>query len=156
MKREIRVERIIEGPIEAVFRAWTTVEGMCQWWGPGGFATPYAEIDLRPGGSYLLIMQPPQGEPLHLRGIYREVIPRKRLVYTWQWTSGVPDLRESLVTVEFEDLGGNTKVTIVHGKLDAESGIEPYESGWQSGLGKLANYIVESNQISQGERHASR
>ena len=150
MKREVRVERVIEGPVEAVFRAWTTVEGMRRWWGPGGFTTPYAEIDLRPGGAYLLVMQPPQGEPLHLRGTYREVVPPRRVVYTWRWTAGVPDHRESLVTVEFEDLGASTKVTVVHGALDPESGTEPYESGWQTGLVKLADYIAEFNQPRKG------
>ena len=155
MKREVRVERLIEGPIEAVFRAWTTVEGMRQWWGPGAFTTPYAEIDLRPGGSYLLVMQPPEGDPLHLRGTYREVVPLRRLVYTWQWKAGVPDRRESVVTVEFEDLGVATKVIVVHGDFGEQSQPEPYESGWQSGLEKLAVYVAVSDQITQGEHHAS-
>jgi uncharacterized protein YndB with AHSA1/START domain len=127
---------------------------MRQWWGPGGFTTPYAEIDLRPGGSYLLIMQPPEGEPLQLRGTYREIVPPRRLVYTWQWTAGVPDRRESVVTVEFEDLGVSTRVIVVHGALDEHSLTEPYESGWQSGLDKLAIYLADSNHITQGEHHA--
>lgn len=156
MKREVRIERVIEGPVEAVFRAWTTVEGMRQWWGPGGFTTPYAEIDLRPGGSYLLVMQPPQGEPLHLRGVYREVVPPRRLVYTWQWTAGVPDPHASVVTVEFEDLGDTTRVILVHGEFDERSQPEPYESGWESGLDKLAHYVAETNQITRGENDASR
>ncbi|HEY8684757.1 MAG TPA: SRPBCC domain-containing protein [Chloroflexota bacterium] len=156
MKPEIRLEHVIEGPVEAVFRAWTTVEGMRQWWGPGAFTTPYAEIDLRPGGSYLLVMQPPEGEPLHLRGTYREVVPPRRLVYTWQWTAGVPDHRQSVVTVEFEDLGNSTKVVLVHGEFDEHAHPEPYQSGWQSGLDKLSAYMAQSNQITPGEHHASR
>jgi uncharacterized protein YndB with AHSA1/START domain len=156
MRPEIRIERIIDGPVEAVFQAWTTVEGMRQWWGPGEFTTPYAEIDLRPGGSYLLVMQPPEGKPLHLRGTYREVVPPRRLVYTWQWTAGVPDHRESVVTVEFEDFGAGTKVIVVHGQFDEQSRTEPYESGWLSGLDKLAKSVANSNQITQGEPDASR
>jgi uncharacterized protein YndB with AHSA1/START domain len=156
MKPKVQIERVIDGPIESVFRAWTTVEGMRAWWGPGEFTTPYAEIDLRPGGSYLLVMQPPEGEPLQLRGTYREVVPPTRLVYTWQWTVGVPDRRESVVTVDFEDLGNRTKVSLVHGKFDEQVHPGPYESGWESGLDKLAKYIAESNEQGQGEHHASR
>jgi uncharacterized protein YndB with AHSA1/START domain len=156
MKPEVQIERVIEGPIEAVFRAWTTVEGMRAWWGPGEFTTPYAEIDLRPGGSYLLVMQPPEGEPLHLQGTYREVVPPTRLVYTWQWTVGVPDRRESVVTVDFEDLGSSTKISLVHGEFDEHAHPGPYESGWESGLDKLAKYVSKSNEKGQGEHHASR
>jgi uncharacterized protein YndB with AHSA1/START domain len=90
MKPEIRVERIIDAPAASVFEAWTTVEGMQASWGPGGFTTTYAEIDLRPGGYYLLVMQPPVGEPFQLRGTYRQVIVPRLLAYTWQWTAEYP------------------------------------------------------------------
>jgi uncharacterized protein YndB with AHSA1/START domain len=152
VKPEIRVERIIEGPRRAVFEAWTTVEGMRAWWGPGGFTTPYAEIDLRPGGSYLLVMQPPAGEPLHLRGTYREVIAPRLLVYTWQGAHGVPDRHEPVVTVTFEDLGDNTRVVVTHGGFADEPPTEPYQTGWEEGLEKLANHITTT----RGDQSAAR
>jgi len=124
--------------------------------GPGGFTMPYAEIDLRPGGSYVLVMQPPEGEPLQIRGTYREVVPPTRLAYTWQWTAGVLDRRESVVTVDFEDLGNRTKVSLVHGEFDEQADPRPYASGWESGLDKLAKYVAKSNEKGQGEHHASR
>jgi uncharacterized protein YndB with AHSA1/START domain len=101
-------------------------------------------------------MQPPEGEPLELRGTYREIVRPRRLVYTWRWTSGVPDPHESVVTVEFEDLGGRTRVVVVHGELDDESPTDPYESGWQSGLDKLAIYVAASPHVTRGEHRASR
>ena len=156
MTPELRIERVIDGPAEAVFHAWTTADGMRQWWGPGGFTTPYAEIDLRPGGSYLLIMQPPEGEPLELRGTYREIVRPRRLVYTWRWTSGVPDPHESVVSVDFEDLGTTTRVIVVHSELDNESPTDPYEYGWQSGLDKLALHVAASPHITRGDHRAPR
>ncbi|HVC41534.1 MAG TPA: SRPBCC domain-containing protein [Candidatus Saccharimonadales bacterium] len=156
MTPELRIERVIDGPAEAVFHAWTTADGMRQWWGPGGFTTPYAEIDLRPGGSYLLIMQPPEGEPLELRGTYREIVRPRRLVYTWRWTSGVPDPHESVVSVDFEDLGTTTRVIVVHSELDNESPTDPYEYGWQSGLDKLAIHVAASPHITRGDHRAPR
>jgi uncharacterized protein YndB with AHSA1/START domain len=91
----IRVEQLIDAPREEVFRAWTEPEKLKQWWSPGGYTTKYAEVDLRTGGRYLLVMQPPDGEPFHLAGTYREIVAPERLVYTWKWEVGVP-IRRSL------------------------------------------------------------
>lgn len=156
MRREVRIEKVLEAPRDAVFRAWTTPEGLRRWWGPGDYTTPLAEVDLRPGGTYHLVMEPPDGAQLHVGGTYREVDPPRRLVYTWQWTSGVPDPRESVVTVEFEDLGSRTRVTLVHDGFDEAAPVEPYESGWQSGFDKLTAFVAEPNHIEPGDSSASR
>jgi uncharacterized protein YndB with AHSA1/START domain len=88
---EVRIERVIAAPREQVFRAWTDPEVLRRWWGPGEFTTAFAEVDLRPGGEYLLVMQPPHGDPMHLAGTFREVVAPERLVYTWRWARGWPD-----------------------------------------------------------------
>lgn len=156
MTPEVRLEKVIDAPQDAVFRAWTTPEGLRRWWGPGDFTTPLAEVDLRPGGTYRMVMQPPDGAQLEVGGTYRVVDPPRRLVYTWQWMSGVPDTRESVVTVEFEDLGERTRVTVVHNEIDEGSPTEPYEFGWQSGLDKLAVLVADTDDIRPGESSASR
>src|SRR5438045_9347366 len=76
--------------------AWTEPERLKQWWGPGFFETVFAQLDLRPGGRYELLLEP---GPMRLVGEFREVTPPSRLVYTWRWSEGVPDARESLVPV---------------------------------------------------------
>jgi uncharacterized protein YndB with AHSA1/START domain len=87
-------------------------------------------------------MQPPGGgDPLLLAGEYREVTPPSRLVYTWRWEAGVPDPRESVVTVEFRDLGERTEVVLVHDNFVGPGPIEPYHTGWESGLQKLAAFV---------------
>ena len=50
------VRRVIAASRERVFRSWTEPEQLKQWWGPGGFSCPAAEVDLRPGGTYRLVM----------------------------------------------------------------------------------------------------
>jgi uncharacterized protein YndB with AHSA1/START domain len=138
----VRFVEIVDAPREAVFRAWTDPVELASWWGPGAFTTPSAEVDLRPGGRYELVMQPAGGgDPLLLAGEYREVTPPARLVYTWRWESGVPDPRESVVTVEFRDLGERTEVVLVHDNFVGPGPIEPYRMGWESGLEKLAAYV---------------
>ncbi len=81
-------------------RAWTEPDQIRQWWGPGEFTCPKAEVDLRPGGSYRLAMQPTAGEAFIVGGTYREVEPPTRLVYTWRWEMGpAADGSESLVMI---------------------------------------------------------
>ena len=76
-RNEIRIERIVDARREDVFRAWTDPNQLMKWWGPATYSTPYAEVDLRPGGSYLLVMRADGGgDPMHLIGTYREVTPR--------------------------------------------------------------------------------
>lgn len=141
-KDEIRVERVLDAPREEVFRAWTDPELLMRWWGPENCSTPYAEVDLRPGGKYLFVMHPESGDPMRLAGTYCEVDAPQRLVYTWRWESGVPDPTESVVTVEFHELGDQTRIILTHGGFDEGSDLEPYRAGWKSGLDKLDALIT--------------
>jgi uncharacterized protein YndB with AHSA1/START domain len=137
----VRMRRTFDASRDEVFRAWTDPEEFKRWWGPGLFTTPSAEIDLRPGGRYEVVMQPPDGGALLLTGEFREVVPPERLVYTWRWDIGVPDIQESLVTVEFLDRGDATEVVLVH-EHAAGSELDPYQMGWESGLEKLAGLLA--------------
>lgn len=135
---EVRVARMIDAPRERVYEAWTTPSLLRQWWGPGGFTCPEAEVDLQPGGRYRLVMQPPGGERMIVTGIYHEIVAPSLLVYTWQWESGPEDPgHESLVTVEFRDHGERTEVIVSHGQFPAAHDLSPYRTGWEEGLGKL-------------------
>jgi len=138
----LRLVRVFPAPRERVFRAWTDPDELRRWWGPGLFSTPRAHVDLRPGGRYELVMQPPVGEPLILAGTFLEITAPERLVYTWRWESGVPEPRESLVTVEFRDRGGATEVVLIHRDLPAGPAAEPYREGWESGLDKLGEALA--------------
>ena len=134
----VEIVRIIEAPREQVFRAWTDPDELRRWWGPGEFTCPEAEVDLRPGGRYRLVMQPTAGEPFVLAGTYREVEPPARLVYTWRWETGpAADGSESLVTVEFRDRGDHTELVLTHSEFPASHGPAPYRMGWEGGLVKF-------------------
>ena len=130
--------RLIDAPRDHVFRAWTDPDQLRRWWGPGAFSCPEAEVDLRPGGSYRLVMAPTEGEPFVLGGTYREVDPPSRLVYTWRWETGpAADGSESLVTVEFFEHGAATKLILTHTEFPASHGPAPYAMGWEGGLEKF-------------------
>jgi uncharacterized protein YndB with AHSA1/START domain len=78
---------------------------------------------------------------MRLVGEFREVIPPRRLVYTWRWLEGVPDTRESLVTVEFREDGDRTVVVLVHDSFVGPGPVEMYDEGWRSGLEKLRAFL---------------
>jgi uncharacterized protein YndB with AHSA1/START domain len=137
MTQRVRMTRTVPAPREEVFRAWTDPERLKQWFGPGEFTIPEAEMDVRPGGEYLIVMQAPDGNRLRLKGAYREIQPPERLVFTWSWGlmwDGAPD---SVVTVEFREAGDATELVLTHGDFDSDGELAPYRGGWESGLDKL-------------------
>ena len=144
MTDEVRIERVLDAPRDEVFRAWTDPDELRRWWGPGEYATRYAEVDLRPGGHYLLVIEGAEGDAMRLAGTFREVVAPERLVYSWRWVEGWSDPAESIVTVEFEDLGERTRVVLLHSALDDSPDADGYRMGWESGLEKLAATIERS------------
>jgi uncharacterized protein YndB with AHSA1/START domain len=141
----VRITRIIDAPREEVFRAWTEPEQIRQWWGPGEFTCPEAEVDLRPGGSYRLAMQPTAGDAFIVGGTYREVEPPVRLVYTWRWETGpAADGSESLLTVEFHARGDQTELIVIHTEFPESHGPAPYQMGWEGGLDKFEALLAGS------------
>ncbi len=133
----LRIMRTFAAPREKVFRAWTDAEELKKWWGPVGYATPTAELDLRVGGKYRLGMRKlPNGEVFYLSGTYREVRPPGKLVYTWRWESE-PELGETLVMVEFRDRGNSTEVVVTHELFPTEKARDDHDKGWNSCLDRL-------------------
>lgn len=137
----LRIQRTYAAPREKVFQAWTDPEALKQWWGPEGYATPSAEIDLRPGGRYRLGMKKlPDGDVFFLSGIFQEVRPPEKLVYTWRWENqaGFPDTR---VTVEFLERGGSTELLLVHELFKTEKDRDEHNKGWSGCLDRLGRYL---------------
>ena len=97
--------------------------------------TARAEVDLRVGGRYHIVMRGPDGVERSVGGVYRVVERPSKLVYTWKWDeSPMPD---SLVTIEFHDRGTATEVVLRHeGLADAES-CARHEHGWKGCLDNL-------------------
>jgi uncharacterized protein YndB with AHSA1/START domain len=91
---DIRVERIFDAPRAHVFAVWTDPELIPEWWGDG---TVVEEMDVRAGGTYRF--RTANGV---VEGEFREVDPPARLVQTFM---------NHLQTLEFEDLGEQTKLT---------------------------------------------
>ena len=137
-RASVRIVDVFDFPRDVVFAAWTEPERLKQWWGPGLYKAVSVEVDLRPGGRYELLLEPGS---MRLVGEFREVTPPRRLVYTWRWVQGVPDTRESLVTVEFREHGTRTEVVLVHDNFVGPGPVDMYDEGWRSGLDKLRAFL---------------
>ena len=95
---------VVDAPREQVFDLLTKPAALVKWWGPQGFTTPVAEVDLRVGGSYRFTMQPPESEAFHLSGRFLEIDPPSLLRYTFVWEEPVPDDRETVVELSLRAL----------------------------------------------------
>ena len=136
----LSLRRTFQASRERVFRAWTTPEEIKRWKGPGDRTTPLVEVDLRVGGAYRVHMRSPDGSEMRLVGVYREVDPPKKLVYTWSWETN-PEMGETLVTVEFLERGRATEVVLKHELFPADEARDQHEQGWHGSLDKLEKIL---------------
>ncbi|MBK9343198.1 MAG: SRPBCC domain-containing protein [Dehalococcoidia bacterium] len=81
-ERELLIEREFAAPRELVFKAWTERDRLMQWWGPPTWPIDYCTVDLRVGGAWHYRMRGPAGEEGWGKGVYREIMPSSRLVYS--------------------------------------------------------------------------
>lgn len=125
---------------EKVYAAWADPEKLVQWFGPGAaeMGSVKADIDLRVGGRYRISFNA-NGEYNEVGGVYREVVPNERLVFSWAWHS-TPE-RESLVTVSLKPDGAGTLLTFHHEQFVDATARDNHERGWTELLGKLETYL---------------
>src|SRR5438552_3672307 len=84
-ERELTIRRTFDAPRALVFRAWTEPQHLAQWSCPRGFTMIENRGELRVGGAFFAWMRSPQGEDHRMRGVYREIVPPERLVFTHAW-----------------------------------------------------------------------
>ena len=124
----LMVRKTIQADAARVFEAWTTPANLEQWWGPGEIRCTGAEVDLRVGGSYRIANEYPDGRVVWIGGVFEEVDPLRRLVYTWRLESHSP--ATELVTVRFEERGAATEVIVLHQRIGNATLRDGHEEGW--------------------------
>jgi uncharacterized protein YndB with AHSA1/START domain len=105
---EIRITRIYDAPVAAVWDAWTDPEQVAQWWGPRGFTLTTHSKDLRPGGHWTYTMHGPDRVDYPNKTHYFEVERHSKLVYDHGGSDDWPPLFR--VTVLFSEIDGKTKM----------------------------------------------
>lgn len=135
---DLVIERIFDAPRPLVFEMWTKPAHMSKWSMPHGFTQPFGTSEVRPGGKWRAMMRSPQGEELWLSGIYREIVPPERLVFTHQWDGGP----ETLVTVTFEAIGPRTRMVFWQSGFGSAPSREGHLAGWTQSFERLETYLA--------------
>jgi uncharacterized protein YndB with AHSA1/START domain len=143
--RELVLTREIDAPPEKLFKAWTQPELLKQWFAPLPFTTPHAELDVRPGGSSLIVMRGPDGTDYPNRGVYLEVVENERLVSTDAFTHAWQPSEKPFMTLilTFEDIdGGKTRYTARVRHWTVEDREMHEKMGFHEGWGTCADQLA--------------
>ncbi len=119
MAHELVLTRLIDVPREKLWRCWTEPALLVQWFTPPPWKTTSAKVDVRAGGSSLVMMKGPEGQEMPNRGVYLEVVKNEKLVFTDAYTKAWEPSAKPFFTgiLTFEDAGdGKTHYTarVVH------------------------------------------
>jgi len=138
----LRIQRHYDeiGP-EQIWQAWTDPQALSVWFGPGDDnSVLHARTDVRVGGSFCIAFRLPGGDEHEVSGTYREVIPARKLVFTWTWRN-TPE-RASLVTLRFSPTATGTQMDFLHEQFFDQAERDDHEGGWLPTIDKLGRFLL--------------
>ena len=156
------ISRSFNAPLDRVWKAWTEPEQMAQWWGPKGFDADVKTLDLKPGGMFHYRLLSPQGQEMWGRMVFREVVPKQRLVFINSFSDPAGGLtRHPLApdwplqmhtTITFGEEDGKTTVTVEWVPYEAsesecesfDKGRESMQAGWTGTFEKLESHLTKA------------
>lgn len=148
-RHELVLMREIDAPREKIFRAWTDPQLLKQWFCPKPWGVSHAELDVRSGGSSVIVMNGPNGEVVDNRGVYLEVVPNEKIVFTDAFkTAWIPSEKPFMTgIVLLEPLGdGKTKYTAMarHWTEEDKKTHEAmgFHEGWGAATDQLAALVA--------------
>jgi uncharacterized protein YndB with AHSA1/START domain len=141
VKPSVTLKRRLHAPAEKVYAAWTQPAQLAHWFGPSQTiaGSVHAEMDVRVGGRFRVSFKTENGEHHEVGGVYREVVPNEKLVFSWAWHT-TPE-RESLVTVLIRSEGDGAMLTLTHEQFFDEAVRDGHKRGWTGTLDKLERYL---------------
>ena len=138
---KVVIRKILPATREEVFAAWTDPESIRHWMCPGDVLGAEAQLDVRVGGSYRIVMKARNQDHDH-RGVYQVVDPPSKLAFTWT-TKGI-DNETTLVTVDLFERGHQCELVLTHERFVRPEQAKRYEGGWGQIADKLAAYLAET------------
>lgn len=143
---DLVLTRVLDAPRESVFEAWTDPEQIVQWLGPSGVRAEVDAMEVHRGGRYRIIMHgEDSGKTWTVGGVYREVSPPERLVFTWSWENDGPGHRaghEMLVTVAFKAQGRRTEMVLCQERIESVQSRDSHAHGWGGSFDRLAAVLA--------------
>lgn len=137
---ELLIQRTFDAPASLVFALWTDPEHYRNWMGPGSYECKHIEIDLRVGGAYRGLIASATDPNNWFGGIYREIVPNERLVFTFKWDNGPSNALETLVTITFREHDGKTVMTFHQSPFLDAARRDSHVGGWTSAFDKAVAY----------------
>ncbi|MBE7169972.1 MAG: SRPBCC domain-containing protein [Williamsia sp.] len=142
----LEVEKSYPVGVDELYDGWVNPEKLKQWWKPAGNQLREVEIDLKEGGQFRYVFETKDGEEdLKITGDYKEVTPKKKLVYSWNWelphTQAVPN-NEFQLTVEFLAEQDSSKLKVTQENFKDQESIHPHQEGWNKALDDLGNFLA--------------
>jgi uncharacterized protein YndB with AHSA1/START domain len=150
---KLQLARVFAAPRELVFQAWTDANQFQQWFAAAaceGGSLQSVKVDARVGGKYRIQVRRADGKFFTTVGIYREVKPPERLVFTWAFEKngsgeefGEVEPPEMLVTLEFKARGKQTELILTHEKFASVESRDRHEEGWTRCLNELGKFVAK-------------
>lgn len=143
--RELVLIRTFDAPAAKIYEAWTTPEILKKWFAPLPFTTPEVTLDLRVGGENTFVMQDEAGNRYPNTGVYLELIPNRKIVFTDAFTAGwKPSAKLFFVgEILLEELpDGKTKYTAIARHWTVEDKKAHEEMGFHEGWGQCADQLA--------------
>ncbi|WP_127107138.1 SRPBCC family protein [Pararhodobacter zhoushanensis] len=140
---DLILTRTLNAPRAILWECWTTPEHLAQWFVPKPHTVASCELDVRPGGKCNTTFEV-EGNLMENNGVYLEVIPGEKLVFTDTYTEGWKPNPEPFMTaiVTFEDAGdGKTTYTAVARHRSPESAKQHADMGFHGGWGTVATQL---------------
>ena len=156
------ISRTFKVSRERLWKAFTEVEQMKQWFGPKGFTTKQAKLDFRPGGTYHYCLVAPDGMEVWGKFVYREIVPPSRIVFVSTFSDAegglgrhpmAPDWpRQMLTTVTFTEEGDKARFTVEWLPIDPsaderrtfDEGRDGMKQGWTGTFEQLEDYLAKA------------
>ena len=141
-KTSLEIVRFINVPADRVYDAWTDPAQLRRWFGPENVRTRKITADVRVGGKYRWDLTSPEGEEMSAFGEYKELVPGKKIVFTWQWDDDEAwENRTSIVAIELFERWGGTELRLRHEQLPSQESRDRHNEGWNSLLDRLEQFV---------------
>jgi uncharacterized protein YndB with AHSA1/START domain len=142
---DLVLTRELNAPREILYKCWTTPEHLVHWFVPKPHKVTKCELDVRVGGACNTTFDV-DGNEMENNGVYLDVIPNEKLVFTDTYSAGWKPAAEPFMTaiLTFEDIGGGrTRYTAVARHRNADTAKAHQDMGFYDGWGTVATQLEE-------------
>lgn len=142
-EHELVLTRLIDAPRDKLFRCWTDADLLPKWFVPAPWTIAKAEVDVRPGGRSFIVMRDPDGNEYPNDGVYLEIVPNEKIVFTDAYTAGWVPSQKPFFTgiITFADEDGRTRYTARARHWRAEDKENHEKMGFHEGWGICADQL---------------